>query len=748
MPDAITPAPQSLDRLFRPGSIAVIGASSDPTKIGGRPIAYLLNARYAGRIHPVNPTQTTIQGLPCLRRLEDAPGPVDMVILALPAHLAEQAVASCIAMNVGAIVMFTSGLGEVDEAGAVLQRTLAERCRAAGIRLLGPNCLGVCNIADRVLATFSASIPDADITPGRIAVVSQSGAFGTYVLTMLLGRGAGFSHFVATGNEADVDVADCVAWLAADPATSIIMLAMEGCRDGARLRRALAAAAAARKPVIAMKVGTSALGAAAAASHTGALAGTDSAYAAALAEGGAYRAASIEEMVDLGVACAAGCFPRGRRLGIATISGGVGVLMADVATDLGLELPALPDRAQAAIRALLPFANPRNPVDTTAQVINDPSLFARMMDVMADEGGFDGIIVFFALMGRNAVRMMAAREVLLAIRARDPNRAIVLCLVCSPEIRRTLEADGFFVMEEPSRAVRATAGLMLFERAWAAHTMPEAVAARRLDLPPGAIDEAQAKAVLAAVGIAFVPERIVRTAMEAADAAAALGFPVALKVLSPDLPHKSEMGGVRLGLASGAEVEAAWSAMMSAIRSAAPQARITGGLVAPMVSGVETVIGVHRDPAFGPIAMFGIGGVFVEVLRDVSFRLAPLTRQAALDQIGAIKGGSTAAWRARNRAGGPGSDRRHAGPACPLCPGARERGGKRGDQSVHRDAAGRCGGGCRDPAAQLTHNSQGAPDCWAISPHLGQQVRADRNTFPQAAPGLGALRITCHLHRP
>ncbi len=638
MPDTIIEAAPSLDRLFRPASIAVIGASSDPAKIGGRPIAYLLNARYAGRIFPVNPSQSTIQGLPCFARLEDAPDPVDMVILALPVQRAEDAIASCIAKRVGAIVMFTSGLGEVDEAGAALQRTLAERCRAAGIRLLGPNCLGVCNIAAGVLATFSASIPDADIKPGRIAVVSQSGAFGTYVLTMLLGRGAGFSHFVATGNEADVDVADCVAWLAADPATSIIMLAMEGCRDGDRLRRALEAAAAARKPVIAMKVGTSALGAAAAASHTGALAGTDSAYAAALAESGAYRAGSIEEMVDLGIACAAGCLPRGRRLGIATISGGVGVLMADVATELGVELPALPDPAQAAIRAMLPFASPRNPVDTTAQVINDPSLFARIMDVMAGEGGFDAIIVFFALMGRSAPRMMQARETLLALRARNPHRAIVLCLVCSAEIRQVLEADGFFVMEEPSRAVRATAGLMHFERAWASRSALDALARRRLTLPPGPIDEAQAKAVLAAEGICFVPDRVVRSAGEAGEAAEALGFPVALKVLSPDLPHKSEAGGVRLGLANRAEVEAAWPTMMAAVRAAAPGARIAGGLVAPMVRGVETVIGVHRDPAFGPIAMFGLGGVFVEVLRDVTFRLAPLTREAALAQILAIKG--------------------------------------------------------------------------------------------------------------
>lgn len=638
MLDVVTPTVASLDRLFRPTHIAVVGASSDPSKIGGRPVAYLLNAGYAGQIYPVNPTQTIVQGLPCFADLRDVPGPVDLVVVAVPASLAEAAVAACCDKRVGAIVMFTSGLGEMDEAGIAVQRRLASRCMESGIRLLGPNCLGLCNVADGVMATFSASIPGSALQPGQIAVVSQSGAFGTYVAAQLLQRGGRLSHFVATGNEADVDVADCIAWLAGDAATEIILVAAEGCRDGRKLRRALAAAAAARKPVIAMKVGVSELGAAAAASHTGALAGADSAYAAAFAEAGAYRAASIEDMADVALACATGCLPRGRRLGIATISGGIGVLMADVATSLGVDMPPLPDQAQATIRAMLPFANPRNPVDTTAQVINDQTLFTRIMDVMADEGGFDAIVVFFALMGRNAARMSVARDSLLAIRHRAPHCLIVLCLVCSPEIKAELESDGFLVMEEPTRVIRAVAGSMHFEAAWARGAGPAAPARRSLDLSTGPIDEAAAKRVLAEAGVPFVPERMAIDADGAAEAAEALGFPVALKVLSADLPHKSDVGGVRLGLRDAAEVRAAWTAMMSQVAAAAPRARINGVLVAPMVRGVETVIGVHRDPVFGPIVMFGLGGVFVEVMRDVAFRFAPVTMEAAREQIASIKG--------------------------------------------------------------------------------------------------------------
>ncbi len=492
------------------------------------------------------------------------------------------------------------------------------------------------------MSTFSASIPSLTLRTGPIAVVSQSGAFGTYLFTMLAQRGAGFSHFVATGNEADVDVSACVEWLADDPDTGVIVMAMEGCRDGGRLRRALARARANRKPVLAMKVGTSDLGAAAAASHTGALAGSDAAYQTVFEEVAAWRASSIEEMVDGALACAQRCFPRGRRLGIVTISGGIGVLMADAAAAAGLELPPLPDAAQAAIRAMLPFASPRNPVDATAQIVNDKTLLDRSMAVVVEQGGFDIVLVFFALMGLNDARMMETRTTLLTLRARDPGRLFVLCLICSDALRTTLEADGFVVMEEPGRAVRVCALLAHFSAAWA---RPDIVTAAETWVGPttrigdGPLDEAAAKRLLAEAGVPFVPERVCSTASEAAGAAAELGFPVVLKVLSADLVHKSDVGGVRLDLRTGDEVEAAWAAMMRNVAAASPAARITGALVAPMIrGGIETVIGVQRDPTFGPVVLFGLGGVFVEVLRDVALRLAPLSLEAARAQIASIKG--------------------------------------------------------------------------------------------------------------
>jgi acyl-CoA synthetase (NDP forming) len=473
--------------------------------------------------------------------------------------------------------------------------------------------------------------------PGHIAVASQSGAFGTYCTTLLHHRGAGISQFIATGNEADVDLADCIEWLADDPGTDVIMLSLEGCADGQRLRRAMRRAGANGKRLLAMKVGTSALGAAAAASHTGALAGSDAPFAAAFEEAGVFRAASIDEMVDVAIACAGGRYPRGRKLGVLTLSGGVGVLMADAAAEEGLELPAMPESAQEVIRALIPFAATRNPVDPTAQVSNDRSLLTRVIDVMAEQGGFDATVGFLASMGQNEAGTAAVRPALEALRARHPDRLFILSFLCSLEQRRELEAAGFLVVEDPTRAVRLVAALTRLGPRPLPLPPPEPISTR--PLPAGPADEAVARHLLAGAGIPLVPGRIAHSAAEAGAIAAEMGGRIALKVLSPDLPHKSDVGGVRLGLQRAAETRAAWDTMMTRVRQAAPQARITGALISPMVEGgVETVLGMQRDPSFGPVIMFGLGGVFVELFRDVTFRLTPLDRAAALAQIRAIRG--------------------------------------------------------------------------------------------------------------
>lgn len=637
---------RGLDALFRPRSIAIVGASTDPRKLGGRPLANMLRGGFKGRLYPVNPGAREVQGLPSFASLEAIPDPVDQAVIAVPAAAAPAALEACIRKGVRVAVMFSSGFGELGAEGRAVQQQMAARCRESGMRLLGPNCLGVMNPADGVFCTFTGSLTGNRAWPrvGRIGIATQSGAVGTYCYTLLADRGAGISHYVATGNEADVDVAACIAWLAQDDATEVILTYLEGCRDGARLREALALCAARGKPVVAMKVGVSEAGAAATISHTGTLAGSDAGYQAAFDEAGVWRARSLEEAADVAVACTAGALPRGRRLGVITVSGGAGALLADEAAARGLELPQIPEEAQKAILALVPFASPRNPVDATAQTGNDRTLLTRMMAIMMGEpdgpARFDVFIAFLAFVAENADAFETVLPALEALRKQRPETAFILSMRGSLEQRRMLLEKGFFLCEDPTEALRTAAALVHFgTRLPLALAPATAPATTRARLPEGPLDEAAARRLLAEAGVPFVAERVARSAAEAAEAATALGFPVALKVLSPDLAHKSDVGGVRLGLRDAAEVAAAYEAMLRQVREAAPQARIEGALVSPMVQGgVETVLGVHRDPVFGPVVMFGLGGVFVEVFRDVAFRLAPLTREAALAQIESIRG--------------------------------------------------------------------------------------------------------------
>jgi len=447
-----------LDGLFRPNSVAIIGASSDANRIGGRPVAFTKHA-FKGPIYPVNPKGGELQGLPAYTSIADVPGPVDQAIIAVPAKAALQAADECIAKGVKAAVMFSSGFAETGPEGRAMQVELARRCAAGGMKLVGPNSLGMFNVRAGIYSTFSSYFNPLWPRVGPVGIVSQSGAFGTYFLAIGAERGLCFSHFVATGNEADVDVAECVEWLADDPDTGVIMIYLEGCRDGARLRAALGRAAANRKPVIAMKVGVSEQGIAAIASHTGSLAGSDAVFDAVFAENNVHRAQSLDELVDVAYACSGGVFPKSPRLGVVTLSGGVGIQMADAAVEQGLELPRMPDAAQQKILAMVPFAGPANPVDTTAQVVNDWPMFTTILGITADDGGVDSVVSFLAHMGTTPGLMDRLKPAFLEVRQRFPDRVFVLCARMPRDMADELTAMGFLIFEDPNRAIAAVAAL-------------------------------------------------------------------------------------------------------------------------------------------------------------------------------------------------------------------------------------------------------------------------------------------------
>ncbi|OZI60122.1 acetate--CoA ligase family protein [Bordetella genomosp. 11] len=633
----------SLSRLFHPRSIAVVGASATPGKIGAMPITLLRQHGYDGGIIPINPRADTVQGLPAYPDLAALDGETDLIVLAVPAEHAADALAHARPGQAAGAVVFTSGFAEAGEPGRAAQQRLVDVARSLGIRLLGPNCLGFMNVRDRVYATFTPAAARDAAREGGIGMVSQSGAFGAYAYSMAQARGLGLSYWISTGNEADIDVADCIAWLAGDPRTRVIMTYMEGCRDGGKLRRALDAARDAGKPVVVTKIGRTQAGARAAASHTAALAGDDAVYDALFRQHGALRARTIEEFFNLGYALdTLRHYPRGKRLAILSISGGVGALMADEASDAGLGLPEPAPAAQARLLQHVPFASARNPIDVTGQAVTEPGLlWATAQDVLGD-GQYDAVAVFLAAAGSSPALWPTFEAFAQGLRDKFPEVPAAICALFPVERQRQLEQQGCLVFADPSAAIR-TLGVIAsaFADTLSAHPAPEALddAVATLDLPAGGCNEVQAMDILRQAGIPAPALALVGSADQAVAAAAALQGPAVLKIVSPDIAHKSDVGGVKVGVAGEPAVRDAYAGILAAVRGRRPDARIDGVLVAPLLrGGVECIAGAHLDPVFGPVVMFGLGGVFVEVLKDVSFRLAPFGRDQALGMIREIRG--------------------------------------------------------------------------------------------------------------
>ncbi len=629
----------ALDALLAPRSVALVGASADPTRIGGRPIDYMRRWGYAGRILPVNPNRAEIQGLPCHPSVASLPEVPDVAIIAVPGEAAIAAVAELAARGTRAAVVFTAGFAETGAKGAALQERLLAAARAGGMRLLGPNTLGLFNARIGFFATFTASLEGGAPPPGRIGIVSQSGAYGTHLFTLARNMRLGTPLFVATGNEADVTVGEALAWMVEDADTDVIALYAEGIREAAGFTDALEAARRARKPVVVMKVGRSGLGAAAAASHTASIAGDDAVTEAVLAELGALRARSTEELLDVARLATRRIYPARNTLGVITVSGGAGVLISDAAEALGLPMPPMPEAAQDRLRAMLPFCAPLNPVDCTAQAINDVTLAGRFTASMVEDGGYGSVLAFFSQVGGAPSIAPRLRAELSAVRERHPDRLYVLSVIASPEQVAGYEADGFSVFEDPTRAVVAIEAMGRLGEAFARPPAAALPALPLLPLPDAAPDEAEGKRLLAEAGIAAAPERACADPEAAVAAAEALGFPVVMKVLSPDILHKSEVGGVVLDLRDADAVRRGFAALLARVGAAAPEARLRGALVArQLTGGVECILGVQRDPVFGPVALVGLGGVFVEVLRDVALRRCPFDEAEALRMIRSLRG--------------------------------------------------------------------------------------------------------------
>ena len=634
----------TLKPMLEPRAVAVLGASDDPTKIGGVPLRYFREYGYAGEVYAVNPTRDTVQGMPAYKSVTDIESPVDMAIMAVPARIAVETAEAAAEKGVKSLCTFTSGFSEAGDEGRRMQQRLRDIANESGMRILGPNCLGYFNARNHVYATFSTSLSHGLPVVGNVGLVSQSGAFGSHCFVLGRERGIGFSCCITTGNEVDISVAECIAYLAMDDDTQVIACYMEGCQDGDNFKDALALAYDRGKPVVLQKVGRSEVGTEAAASHTASLTGADRVYDAVLERYNAFRADTSSELIDIAYMCSGMCrdggrLPTGNKVAIGTISGGAGVMMADAAEEAGLDLAPLPEKTQAYLKELVPFAGTRNPVDFTAQVYNDYSVITKNFQAIFEEGGYDAVIGFFSSLLYSDRVSERVLEALRPVRQAFPDRVIALSVIGPESRKRDFEAEGFLLLHDPSEAMKTIAAVLEIGQGFARprHDLPDSGAAPVLQRR--AYNEVDAKNILREAGIPVAPESLATTAAEAETAAAKLGYPVVMKVVSPDIQHKSDIGGVKLNLTSESAVRSAYDAIITDCRHAHPKAQIDGVLVAKMISGgVEVIIGVQRDPVFGPVVMFGLGGIFTEVMKDVTFRLAPFGEDEAHEMIRSIKG--------------------------------------------------------------------------------------------------------------
>ncbi len=623
--------------LLEPESVAIIGASDDPSRIGGRPLRYLLNEGFDGTIYAVNPNRDMVQGQKAHPSISDVPQAVDCAVVSVPAKIVVETLEACAASGAKSAIIFSSGFAEIGDEGGAMQAELKAISERTGIRVVGPNCLGLLSFRHRFFPTFSSSgdagYPDA----GPLAIVSQSGAYGTHVYTVARSWGLGVSHVITTGNECDVDVAECIAWMAEDDDVKVIAAYAEGVNDGGALIAAFEKARANGKPVVFMKVGRSEEGAAAAASHTASLAGSDEIYDAVFRQYGVHRADTTEELLDVAYACTGGIFPESNRIGLITLSGGVGAQMADYSKGAGLDVAPMPDAAQAKLKALLPFSSALNPVDTTAHFFNDMNLVRENFNIMLEEGGYDIAVAFFTMVAASPYLIDDLVAVLEDIRARFPDRLMFLSLLGPPDVVQRYRNAGYLTYEDPCRAIDAAAAMVTFGQSFAddGPSAGRTAEPRQRQIPARAVSEWESRELLASSGVPLVEAVLATSADEAADAVAGFDTPVAMKISGADISHKTEIGGVALNVGTPDEARSTYADLMSRANASAPD----GVIVSPMVSGgIECILGVQVDPVFGPAVMFGLGGVFVEIFDDVAFRLAPVGRDEALRMIEETKG--------------------------------------------------------------------------------------------------------------
>ena len=643
---------KSLKPFFHPRTIAIVGASREKSSIGYRLLESLQESHFAGSIFPVNPHAAEIAGLRTYPSLQDIPTPVDLAVIAVPAGLVLSIIDDCAGKQVPAAILITSGFAETGGAGSLLEEQLRERIRGSGIRLIGPNCFGLMNLdpATRLNATYTPMVPPV----GHVAIASESGGLGLAVVTAAQRLNLGLSSFVSLGNHVDVTVNDLLEYWEQDQNTHVILLYLETIVNPPRFRE-IAERIGRRKPIIALKAGRTDAGQSAAGSHTAALATNDKAVDALFTQCGVIRTRTLEEFLALATGLSSQLRPRGRRVGILTNSGGPGVLCADSCAAEGLLVPEFSKETQSALASFLPpMAALRNPVDVIGFATEEQ--LARTVETMLTSDEFDALIIVHVsvrAMDNGPVAAGIARGIR-AARQAGYKQPVYLCWVAEGDLDRSFIVDTEVIPtyrhpEIPAQVIRQALTYEAWRKQPAGHIPPytdiDLVTAKEIcakalaDRGPGWLIAQETHSLLAAIQVSLVSGGIATTPEEAVWLAKKIGYPVAVKLASHQIAHKTEVGGVQLNLADDRAVQDAFNRIRAKLEQVTQLDAMEGVVVQPMLSGgVEVMVGMTRDPLFGPMIAFGLGGIHVEILGDVQFRVAPLTDRDAAEMVRAIKG--------------------------------------------------------------------------------------------------------------
>ena len=634
-----------LDVFSSPQAVAVIGASREPEKLGYNVLHNIVQYGYAehGAVYPINPNAKEILGLKCYPSVLVVPGAIDLAVIVIPSRQVMNALVECGEKGIKGAVIISAGFREMGLEGWQREREIVNIARRYGMRLLGPNCLGLIDTVARLNASFAVGMP----RQGTIAFMSQSGALCTSILDMALADDVGFSRFVSLGNKADLDEIAFIEHWTDDPHTRVIIAYLEGIGDGPEFMR-VARQVSRYKPIIAIKAGTTSAGSRAVSSHTGTLAGLERAYEAAFRQSGVIRARSVQELFDFSIAFARQPLLQNERIAIVTNAGGPGIMATDACELAGLQLAPLEAETMAGLRSFLPpAASVLNPVDLLGDALADR--YERTMRQVLDDPNVGGVIVIVTPQVMTQV-VETARVV--GGLSKECNKPIFGCFMGREAVEQGIQILNEHAVPNypvPERAVAAMAAMMSHRR-W--HVRPAvqlesfAVDQERVrhalqrvrDEGRVAMGDAEAWEILEAYGIATPKTRLARNPDEAVRFAQEIGFPVAVKIASPDIVHKTDVGGVQLNVATAADVRKAFDLMIYRAGEYVPDAEIWGCLIQEMIiGGKEVIVGMHRDPHFGPLMMFGLGGIYVEALRDVAFRIAPFDRRDAKEMIGDIR---------------------------------------------------------------------------------------------------------------